>query len=206
MDILVMPCKKGMWCMQKFMTMLVVLAGTGLSFGCADGGDASVEASKTEPDVAQSEQAFYYGANWALPPISSIASDNPGNGNPALEVCQIKMTDGTRQPGKLYAGTCRVEYGGGYQSSTSYKLLYNDGQYAWTEGRYGLPSNAVVGDTGGALPGQPNTHVYICEVLLHGYWHPGKWWKDACAIEYDNSGRRVVANGWLDVLKFLTHP
>jgi len=180
------------------MLCVATLSVVGLSFACS--GSAG---SVTEEGPTQSEGPIYYPspASWQTSLASYIAS------NSASPFCNMRLPDGTYQPGKLWSGTCRVEYGYTIQRSTSYALLYNDGRYSWFDGQYNQPpANAVIGDIGGAIPGQPNTHVYLCEALINGYWYPGKWWAGACALEYGDRAVRVTSNGYYGVLKFLTHP
>jgi hypothetical protein len=124
-----------------------------------------------------------------------------------VEVCQAQLRDGTKQPGKLWKGTCRVEYGGGVEYSQNYSLLADDGRYQWIDVMSGN-ANQVVGDTGGALPGQPNTHVTICAAYSasDGCWHAGKWWLSACLIERADRADAVKPNGRWGAVRLLHHP
>ena len=171
----------------------------GLSLGCA-----GADGDQFDEQTAETAEAIYDASgHWWTNPVSYVASQAG-----AIPVCLIALSDGTYQPGKLWKGSCSVEYGGGVQTDTWYYLLEDDGKFSWgADAVYGLPPNAVIGDYGGALPGQPNVHVYICEAKkADGRWHPGKWWKDACAIEYGGRAERVKPYGQLNAVRFLTHP
>lgn len=183
-----------------------MLSLCGLLIGCGSAGDTAGENA-----VGQAEQAIYYAGTWSTGVSSSVTgfSDSP---NPALEVCMMTMEDGTQQCGKVYPDrngtpTCRAEYGGHADESASYKLLLDDGRYAWKDAVNGLPGNAVIGDIGGAQPyPNNNQHVYVCQAVQNGFWHPGKWWQGACRIEYADKGNTIQTYGRPNSIYILTHP
>jgi hypothetical protein len=199
---------KGVEKMKRIVGLGGVLRFAGLALlGAVLTACGSVDDSTSEEDLARVEENFCYCASWQTSPTSTVTSD-PNIGIGPLEVCQTTMPDGTRQPGKLFKGLCRVEFGdapNGVVESNSYKKLYNDGRYSWVDiSPNGVPANAVVGDNGLL---NTSAHVYICEAQMGGAWHPGKFWKGDCNIEYADRGQRIrpLVNQ-PGVVKILTHP
>jgi hypothetical protein len=181
-----------------------VLTVCGLAFGCA-----GADNGQPNENAAQINEAIFnpqtFGL-WQDNPGSSVASDT------GLPVCIAPMPDNTWQCGKFYLSRCRVNWGGHVQYLSVTKFLHDDGQFSWADAVNvppgGMLPQAVIGDTSGATPSTPNTHVYVCEAweAEDGLWHPGKWWSDGCAIEWKGRTETIFHHGRPKAVRILTHP
>jgi hypothetical protein len=148
------------------------------SVGCT----ANVESSPEE--VRATQEALYLG-NWDGPFSNGYAGTNPFVFNGVVPCEFYEASDNRYHPGKLWAGSCRIEYGG------EGGVIYNGYNYYALQGsRIGAllhavpnpgytPDNAIVGSYPGYLP--------VCAPAEHAQ-STGKVFAGTCDYEWGDVG------------------
>ena len=144
--------------------------------------------------------------NWVRGPSAPAAVTASGGGlHPNMPVCRGRLDNGMH-PGKLWAGSCNIGWGGVTKYVKDYELLV--GRYTWVTATVdGKPANAVDGGSAGDAAG--HVRLGVCEVFNGGdaSWHPGKFYAGKCNYAWggsdgDHLGKEiaVVPNGNVRIL------
>jgi hypothetical protein len=151
--------------------------------GCALPSDGGADSEPAEDDVGSAASALVNGAWVSSFPSNPVLSDGGPLGQ--IPVCRV-LRSGGYHPGKWWSNQCYYEYNDtGWTSlspSVPVGFLVDDG-YRWVDlTTNNVPSNAV---SGGPVPGGVTE---VCEALVSGQYHPGKFWLNTCRIEYGGAG------------------
>ncbi len=184
--------------------------------GCS-GQSADTDADEqSEEPIDEASQALVPGnwvASYGYPAAGAFTTGQPSF---YLPVCRANY-DGGKHPGKFWQGECWFEWGNAAHHTPSFETLVNTGTYDWYPmwywgcDQYGLcgniarpvPQNAIDGGPAGWQAGQ--VPLPVCMAYKGGEWHPGKFYKGMCNIEWGGQGLALPIKNELGATPYYIH-